>query len=61
MFGGNRRMHHIVRRLARQPARRVAGDQGLGESGHGLVLVEVLRCEVQSFVGGGHPDADGDQ
>ena len=54
-------MHHLLRRLTRQPARCVSGDQSLGERGHRLVLVQVLRCEIQTLVGGGHRDADGDQ
>ena len=57
----NRGMRHVIRRLTRQPARRVSGSQSLGERCHGLVLVQVLWCEIQTFVGGGHRDADGDQ
>ena len=57
----NRGMLDLLWRLTRQPARCVSSNQGLGERGHGLVLVQVLRCEIQTFVGSGHRDADGDQ
>ena len=61
MFGGTGGCTDVTRRLARQPAGRISGNQSLGKRGHGLVVVQVLRCEVQSFVGGGHRDADRDQ
>jgi hypothetical protein len=57
----NRRMQDVTGRLARQPAGCVAGNQGLAERGHGRVVVQVLRCEVQSFMRSSHRYADRDQ
>ena len=54
-------MLHLPRRLTRQSARCVSGNQGSGERCHRLVLIQVLRCQIQTFVGRGHRDADGDQ
>ena len=57
----HRRMRDVTRRLPGQAAGRIAGCQRLGQRGNRLVLVEILRGEVQAFVGGGHRDADRDQ
>ena len=54
-------MRDVTRRLPGQAAGRIAGCQRLGQRGNRLVLVEILRGEVQAFVGGGHRDADRDQ
>jgi hypothetical protein len=60
-IGRHRRVRGLVGRLAGQPAGHIPGDQLSGQRSHRRFLVEVLRRQLDAFVGRGHRDADRDQ